>query len=99
MKHLKSFLENINNKPYTIITDDEFRSKTCRHIGGEEYDEYGVFKKEELFNNTDRYILNKALEDNKEKFEEYNYRKYKQKKMKHNRSVRPEYADYYIMSI
>jgi len=48
MKHIKLFLEN-KETLFTEISEEDFRKKTCRSTGGEKYDEYGVFKKEELF--------------------------------------------------
>jgi hypothetical protein len=98
MKHLKSFLEN-QSSFYTEISDDEFRNKTCRSIGGEEYDDPKIFRKEELMDYNDVMVLNKTMEENKDKIEEYKYIKYKPFKDKNSRAIRPEYSDYFYLKV
>lgn len=103
MKHIKPFLES--KDIFTEISDEDFKKKTCRSIGGEKYDEYGVFKKEELFSINDIRILDKVLEKNKGRstlgeVDEYKYVKYKPSIMgKYDKSVRPEYQDYYYIKM
>ena len=97
MKHIKPFLES-NEILFTEISEEDFRNRTCRS----KYDEYGVFKKEELFSINDIRILNKVLGDCKNTVREFRHEKYRPYRLdKYDKSFenRPEYVDYYYIKM
>ena len=97
MKHIKPFLES-NEILFTEISEEDFRNRTFRS----KYDEYGVFKKEELFSINDIRILNKVLGDCKNTVREFRHEKYRPYRLdKYDKSFenRPEYVDYYYIKM